>query len=86
MALSPTFSLHLTDNLTRLAETFDHLHTFLTPPNGVVALLEQIVNFIGPIHMFEELPLHLVFGVPIDGQLKSSSGTMVKDLTRRGSA
>ena len=58
-----TISLHLTDNFTRFAKTFHHLQALFPSPNGEVTLLQQVVNFIGAVHVFEEFPLHLIFGV-----------------------
>ena len=55
------YLLHLTDDLTGLGQGLDHLQTFLSPPDRVVAFLEEIVEFAGAVHVLEELSLHLVF-------------------------
>lgn len=54
--------LHLANNLTGFAKRFDHLLTLLPPPDGVVALLEEVIESVGTIHILEQLTLHLVFG------------------------
>ncbi len=56
--------LHLTDNLLCATKTLDHLLAFLPPPDGVVALLEQIVKLVGPVHLLQQLALHVFFRVP----------------------
>lgn len=33
----------------------------------MLAFFEEIVDFIGPVHLFEKLPLHLIFRVPTGG-------------------
>ena len=63
MGIPVVTSLHLADNLASLAQTLDHLQTLLPPPDGVVALFEEVVNLIGAVHVLQELTLHLVFGV-----------------------
>jgi hypothetical protein len=55
-------SLHLTDNLLGATQTLHHLLALLPPSDGVIALSEQVVQFLGSVHLFQELALHLVFG------------------------
>ena len=57
-------SLHSANNLTSLAQRSDHLQTLLPPPNSIVALLEQIIQLLCPVHLLQQLALHLVFRVP----------------------
>lgn len=56
--------LDLADNLASTAQTLDHLLTLLPPADGVVALLEQIVQLVVAIHVLQKLALHLVLGEP----------------------
>lgn len=56
--------LHLADDLARFRQRLHHLLAFLSSSNRMLAFLEQIVNFVGPVHLFEELSLHLIFRVP----------------------
>jgi len=56
--------LHLTDNLACFAQTLHHLHTFLAPSDSIVALLEQVVEFLRSVHLFEKFALHLIFCMP----------------------
>ena len=56
-------SLHLTNNLTRPTQTLDHLLALLPSPDGVVAFLEEVVELVGSVHVFEEFALHFVFCV-----------------------
>lgn len=58
--------LHLADNLAGLAERLNHLLALLPSSNRKVAFLEQIVHIVSPVHVFEELTLHLVLGKPIN--------------------
>ena len=58
--------LHLTNNLLGPSQTLNHLLALLPPANGVLALLEQIVEFLCPIHLFEKFALHFFFTVPVD--------------------
>ena len=55
--------LDLTDNLTGPRQRLDHLLALLSPSNGVVALLEELFEFIGSVHVLEQLSLHFVFRV-----------------------
>ena len=55
-------SLHLAHNLTGFAQTFDHLETFFSSSNGVVAFFQEVVEFVGAIHVLEQLPLHFFLG------------------------
>ena len=64
--------LHLTNNLLRPGQTLDHLLTLLPPTDGVLALLEQVVEFLRLVHLLEQLALHVFFGVPVH----YSSGTL----------
>ena len=58
-------SLHLTDNLLRPPQTLHHLLTLLPPADGILALLEQIVQFLRPVHLLQQFPLHLFFRMPV---------------------
>ena len=33
----------------------------------MLAFFEEIVDFVGPVHLFEKLPLHFIFRVPTVG-------------------
>ena len=61
-------SLHLTNNLARLAQRLHHLRALLSATNRVVALLEQVVEFRLAVHLLEEFALHFVLGVLDEGQ------------------
>jgi hypothetical protein len=54
--------LDLADNLAGLAEGLDHGLTLLSPADGVVAFLEEVVDVIGPVHVLQQFALHLVLG------------------------
>lgn len=54
--------LDLADDLAGAAEALNHLLAFLAPACGVVAFLEELIQFVGAVHVFEELALHLVLG------------------------
>ena len=45
-------SLHLTHDLTSLAQALYHLDAFLPSPDRVVAFLQQVVELIGAVHVF----------------------------------
>jgi hypothetical protein len=51
--------LHLADNLVCLAQALDHLQALLASADCVVALLEQIVEFLCAVHLLQKLALHL---------------------------
>ena len=57
-------SLHLTDNLSRTLQRLYHLLALLAAADGVVALLEQVVQLALPIQVLEQLLLHLLLGEP----------------------
>jgi len=59
--------LHLTNNLTRLRQRLHHLQTLLPSADRIVALLEQLIDLVGAVHVLEELALHLVAGVLHEG-------------------
>jgi len=59
--------LHLTNNLTRLRQRLHHLQTFLPSADCIVALLEQLIDLVGTVHVLEEFALHLVAGVLHEG-------------------
>lgn len=46
-------SLHLRHNLIGLAKTLNHLLALLSSADGIFALLEQIVELLRTIHLFE---------------------------------
>lgn len=56
--------LHLADDFAGLGEGLDHLLALLSPADGEVALLEQLVEALRLIHVLQQLPLHLVLGEP----------------------
>lgn len=58
--------LDLADDLASLAQRLDHLLAFLSPTDGVIALLEQIVNTISPIHILQQLLLHVILGESVN--------------------
>ena len=43
--------LDLADDLASLTERFDHLLTLLPPSDGEIALLQQIIKGVGPVHV-----------------------------------
>ena len=57
-------SLHLANNLVRLAQTLYHLHTLLTPTNSVVAFFQKIVKLSSTVHVLKQFSLHLIFSEP----------------------
>jgi len=59
--------LHLTNNLTRLRQRLHHLQTLLPSADRVVALLEQLIDLVGAVHVLEEFALHFVAGVLHEG-------------------
>jgi hypothetical protein len=59
--------LHLTNNLTRLRQRLHHLQTLLPSADRIVALLEQLIDLVGAVHVLEEFALHLVTGVLHEG-------------------
>lgn len=63
--------LNLTDNFTSLAERFNHLLTFLPSADCKVALLEEVIERIGSVHVFEQFALHFVLGKSMDYMLES---------------
>jgi hypothetical protein len=78
--------LHLANNLARSAKTLHHLQTLLPSPNGVVALLEQIVEFLSAVHLLEEFSLHFFFGVPVQFvSIRQKHVIDVIELTRQAS-
>ena len=62
---APRDLLHLAHDFLSSAQALDHLLAFLPPSNGVVALLEQIVDFLSAIHLFEQFALHFFFGMSV---------------------
>lgn len=64
MTIGATGLLHLTDNLACFRQRFDHLLALFPPSNGVIAFFQEIVELAGAIHLFQELFLHLIFGMP----------------------
>lgn len=58
--------LNLTDNFTSLAERFNHLLAFLPSADCEVALLEEVIERIGSVHVLEQLALHFVLGESMD--------------------
>ena len=42
---------------------------FLSPTDGVVALLQEVIERIGSVHVLKEFALHFVFCESIEGQL-----------------
>ena len=56
--------LNLADNFAGTAQALDHLLALLPPADGVVALLEQIVQLVVAIHVLQKLALHLILGKP----------------------
>jgi hypothetical protein len=65
-ALKPRFFdsgplLYLVDNLTCTGQRLDHLLALLSSADSVVALLEEFVQGVCPVHVLEELSLHLIF-------------------------
>lgn len=75
--------LNLTDDLTGLGQTLDHLLALLPSADGVLALAEQVVEFVGAVHVVEEFALHFFFGVSggalASKQLVSAKGADVLD-------
>lgn len=63
--LSQENLLDLVDNLAGLSQRLDHLLALLPPPDGVFALLEQLVEFFLFIHLLEEFLLHFLLGVSV---------------------
>ena len=59
--------LDLADDLARASEALDHLLALFPPADGVVALLEQVVQLVIAVHVLEQLALHSVLGEPRDG-------------------
>lgn len=58
MNVRATSSLHLSNNLTGFAKTFNHLLTFFSPADGVLALLEKVIKFLRFVHVLEKFFLH----------------------------
>lgn len=58
LTVRATSSLHLSNNLTGFAKTFNHLLTFLSPADGVLALLEKLIKFLRFVHVLEKFFLH----------------------------
>lgn len=56
--------LHLADNFAGLAQTLHHLQTFFPSSDRVVALLEEFVELLCSVHLFEQFSLHFIFRVP----------------------
>lgn len=54
--------LDLAHNLVRTGQRFYHLQALLSSADGVVALLQQLIQSISPIHVLQELSLHLILG------------------------
>lgn len=65
LPLSSIHSLHLTNNLTRPAQTLHHLLTLLPPPHSIIALPQQIIQFRGAVHLLQQFPLHFLFRVSV---------------------
>ena len=57
--------LDLADNFTGLAQAFHHLLAFFAPSDRIVALFEQIIQLLCPIHLLEKFSLHFVFGMSV---------------------
>lgn len=63
--------LDVAHDFTSLPKRLHHLLAFLPPADCVVALLEEIIQLVDPIHVFEQFSLHLVLGEPTpNGQQK----------------
>jgi len=78
--------LHLADNLVCLAQALDHLQALLASADCVVALLEQIVEFLCAVHLLQKLALHLFFREPVESRsVKCSMNIHVVQLTAQGS-
>ena len=56
--------LHLADDLAGPGQALDHLLAFLAPPHRVVAFLEQVIQLVVAVHVFQEFALHLILGEP----------------------
>ncbi|KAK2603029.1 hypothetical protein N8I77_009515 [Diaporthe amygdali] len=54
--------LFVSDDHPNRVPRLHHLLALLPPPDRVVALLEQVVQLRRPVHVLEELTLHLVLG------------------------
>lgn len=52
--------LHLADNFAGSPQRLHHLLALLPPPDSIITLLEQVIEFISTIHILKELFLHLV--------------------------
>lgn len=60
-AQSSDLSLNLADDLARFGEGFDHLETFFPSADGEVAFFEELFEFVGAVHLLQQLTLHFVF-------------------------
>jgi hypothetical protein len=58
-------SLNSVDDLARPGQTLHHLLAFFPSPDSVLALLEQIIQVIGLVHVFKKFGLHLILRVSI---------------------
>ena len=80
-------SLNLADNLTSLAERFDHLLALFPSSNRKVAFLEEILYFTASVQVLEKFTLHFLFrksGPKLSKDWARCKGK--KRLTAQGSA
>ncbi len=76
---SQILSLHLTDNLRRPPQTLHHLQTLLPPTDRVLALLEQIIQLRLPVHLLQQLTLHVLLRVPSNHTSQQTTPSCCRD-------
>ena len=70
--------LYLADNLRRSPQALYHLLALLPPLHRVVALLKQAIQFLCPVHLLQQLALHLLFRVSVDTTVSKALKSLLK--------
>lgn len=76
--------LNLADNLAGLGKRLNHLLALFPPSGCEVALLQQVVELIGSVHVLQKLLLHFVLGESVKLVSKGLGNVVEADLLDEG--